>query len=57
MLILANLDHPNIVRLHESYEDTKKYYLITEYYSGGDLQKKLNIKKKFKEKEVAEYMT
>lgn len=29
--ILKELDHPNIVKLHELYEDTKNYYLITEY--------------------------
>jgi calcium-dependent protein kinase len=29
--ILKELDHPNIVKLHELYEDAKNYYLITEY--------------------------
>ena len=31
--ILKMLDHPNIVRLYEIYEDTKRYYLVTEYFS------------------------
>lgn len=30
MQILKNLDHPNIVKLHELYEDSSNYYLITE---------------------------
>lgn len=28
---LKELDHPNIVKLHELFQDTKNYYLITEY--------------------------
>lgn len=28
--ILKELDHPNIVKLHELYQDTRNYYLITE---------------------------
>lgn len=42
--ILKALDHPNILKLYESFYDEKKYYLITEYYfskyrfcNGGDL--------------------
>jgi calcium-dependent protein kinase len=37
MDILKNLDHPNIVKLYELYQDEKFYYLITEYLSGGEL--------------------
>ena len=28
--ILKTLDHPNIVRLYEIYEDEHKYYLVQE---------------------------
>lgn len=31
MNILKNLDHPHIVKLYELYEDSKSYYLVTEY--------------------------
>ena len=37
MLILKKLDHPNIIKLYELYEDTNNYYLITEYCGGGEL--------------------
>jgi calcium-dependent protein kinase len=37
MDILKNLDHPNIVKLYELYQDEKFYYLITEYLTGGEL--------------------
>ncbi len=29
--ILKIMDHPNIVRLFETYSDSKHYYLVTEY--------------------------
>ena len=41
MNILKNLDHPNIIRLFELYQDSKNYYLITEYCSGGELFDKI----------------
>ena len=31
--ILRKLDHPNIVKLYELYEDKKNYYLLMEYDS------------------------
>eukprot|EP00826_Nyctotherus_ovalis_P048980 TRINITY_DN5843_c0_g1_i14.p1 TRINITY_DN5843_c0_g1~~TRINITY_DN5843_c0_g1_i14.p1 ORF type:complete len:482 (-),score=166.20 TRINITY_DN5843_c0_g1_i14:125-1570(-) len=35
--ILRTLDHPNIVKLFEYYEDAKRFYLVTEYCEGGNL--------------------
>ena len=35
--ILKTLDHPNIIRLHEYYDESDKLILIQDYYSGGDL--------------------
>ena len=35
--ILQSLDHPNIVKYHETYEDEKYIYLIMEYCDGGEL--------------------
>ena len=35
--ILKSLDHPNIIRLYEFYQDEKNYYIITELCSGGEL--------------------
>jgi calcium-dependent protein kinase len=35
--VLKSLDHPNIQRIYEFYEDDDNYYLILEYCSGGEL--------------------
>ncbi|OMJ88179.1 hypothetical protein SteCoe_9912 [Stentor coeruleus] len=35
--ILRKIDHPNILRLYEFYEDSKEYYLVTEILKGGEL--------------------
>lgn len=39
--ILANLDHPNIVKLYENYENSRFYHLVMEYCSGGELMERL----------------
>ena len=35
--VLKNLDHPNIVKIFEFFEDDKNMYLINEFCSGGDI--------------------
>lgn len=35
--ILKRLDHPNILKLYEFYEDEHNYHLVTEYLQGGEL--------------------
>ena len=35
--ILKNLDHPNIVKLYEVFEDKTHIYLVQEMCSGGEL--------------------
>jgi len=35
--ILSKVDHPNIIRLFEIFEDERHYSLIMEYCSGGEL--------------------
>lgn len=35
--LLKHLDHPNIVRIYEAFEERKEVHLVLEYCSGGDL--------------------
>ena len=35
--IISRLDHPNIIKLYEMYEDPKKYYIVSELCTGGEL--------------------
>jgi len=42
IIILKNLDHPNIMKLYEFFEDKDHYYMISEYCDQGDLLDKLN---------------
>jgi len=41
MKILRKLDHPNIIKLYELFQDNENFYLITEYSS---FQKNLSSK-------------
>lgn len=53
--LLKIFDHPHIIKFHEVYEDSKKFYLVLEYCEGGDLQKRLHKFKKFEEHEAKKY--
>lgn len=47
------LDHPNIVRLYEFFEDKSYYYFVQEYCSAGELFDMIIAKQKLSEKEAA----
>jgi hypothetical protein len=50
--ILKELNHPNIMRLIEVMEDSKKHYLITELLDGGELFDRIVDKALYNEKEA-----
>lgn len=35
--LLKSMDHPNIMKIFEFYEDRTHYFLVTEYCKGGEL--------------------
>ncbi len=43
--ILTKLDHPNIVKYYETYDDVKYMYLVMEYCPGGELFEKIASQK------------
>lgn len=58
VMILNTLDHPNIVKYYETYDDPKNIYLVMEHISGGELFDKIAQQENqvFTEIQAAEYM-
>ncbi|XP_022343813.2 serine/threonine-protein kinase Nek11-like isoform X4 [Crassostrea virginica] len=40
--VLSKLDHPSIVKFHDSFIDGESFCIVTEYCEGGDLDCKIN---------------
>lgn len=53
---LKELDHPNILKIHESFEDDKNYFVVTEYCDGGELFEEIIEWGKFTEEDAAVLM-
>ena len=49
--IIRDLDHPNIVKIYESFEDPKHLYIVTEFIRGGELMSELVRRGSFTEKD------
>jgi serine/threonine protein kinase len=50
--ILKQVDHPNIVKCYDIYEDEKYIYIVMELLQGGELFDQILKKEKFSEKEA-----
>ena len=51
--ILQKLDHPNIIKLYEVFEDERKYYLVQELCKGGELFDEIVKQVHFSEEDAA----
>ena len=51
--ILKDLDHPNILKMYEFFEDDKRYYIVTDICKGGELFDEIKDLGHFKEKDAA----
>lgn len=51
--ILQRIDHPNVLKLYEYFEDAKNFYLVTELCSGGELFDKIVENEFFTEYQAA----
>lgn len=54
--VLRGLDHPNIVKVFEYFEDDKRFYIVTEHIQGGELFDEIIGKGKFGEHDAAVLM-
>lgn len=50
------LDHPNVIKVYEFYQDRKNYYLVTELCAGGELFDQIQSQGALSEAKAAEYM-
>jgi len=51
--LLKELDHPNIMKLYEFFEDSGYFYLVGELYTGGELFDEIISRKRFSEVDAA----
>jgi len=35
--VLSQIDHPNVVKLHEIFEENDKFYMVLELMTGGEV--------------------
>jgi aurora kinase len=54
--ILANLQHPNLLRLYGTFEDDTSTYLVLELPEKKDLYKRLKAETRFTEEKAAQYI-
>lgn len=54
--ILKKLNHPNIIKVYEFYQDGGNYYIVTDYCAGGELFDRILQEKNFNENRAAEMM-
>ena len=55
-LRLANLNHPNLVKVHEFFEENGTAYYVMDYIDGESLRTKLNREGKLSESLVVNYL-
>lgn len=55
-LRLANLSHPNLVKVHELFEENGTAYFVMDYIDGESLRSKLNREGRLSESLVLKYM-
>ena len=54
--ILNKLDHPNILRIYEVYQCPKRFYIVSELLTGGELFDQMINEGTFSEKDAVKVM-
>jgi calcium-dependent protein kinase len=55
--ILRQVDHPNIIKFHETYIDHRYVHIVMELAEGGELFDKIIKSERFSERRAANYMS
>jgi len=50
--LMANMDHPHVVKVHDFFEETDWYLIVLEYLAGGDLFDRIGAKQQYNEKDA-----
>jgi serine/threonine protein kinase len=53
LTVLERCDHPHITRVFELMEDTKHFYVVMEFLSGGDLMGQVEKIHQFSEEQAS----
>ncbi|OMJ75714.1 hypothetical protein SteCoe_25089 [Stentor coeruleus] len=51
--ILSALHHPNIIKIYETYQDLKYFYIVMQYCGGGTLLSRISSASRYSEKSAA----
>lgn len=51
---MGQLDHPNVIKLHEIFDEDQCIYLVLEIMEGGELFDRIVEKENYSEKEASE---
>ena len=54
--VLRSMDHPNVIKLHETYETSKYIHLVLPFLEGGELFEKIKSKGLYRESDARPVM-
>lgn len=54
--VVRKLDHPNLLKMYNLYQDESYFYIVTDIYKGGELFEEIIKRKTFTESDAAELM-
>ena len=57
LAILKEVDHPNIIKFHQTYIDHRYVHIVMEYCNGGELFDRIVAAQHFSERRAADIMS
>ena len=53
IMIVSHIDHPNLLKIHELFKDSKRFYIVVEMFRGRELFEMIVEKDYFEESKAA----